>query len=287
MPDFMKSYYDCEGPLGLPMKDRQARALEALLPTIPTDQRECHKATVLAATTELLPGERADVSWISTEDVDRYKEVLLANGMDDSHYKMNPIVTLEHCYYRPPIGRSLWRKKVKDGERLGIKAKTVYPTRPDEWTEEVWDPDCAFALVKAGLLAGKSVGFITLESHAPTEEEIRKNPAWAGIRRVVTKWLLLEYACTAFPCNPATITEQVSKGLITLPEPMQEVLGWKSFLANPPAPTPAPTPDSLAVPFTALDQVKACLDRKLNSINLEGLGKKAWQLAYDKARGKI
>jgi hypothetical protein len=32
---FPKLHYDTEGPLGLPMKDKQARMLEALLKTLP------------------------------------------------------------------------------------------------------------------------------------------------------------------------------------------------------------------------------------------------------------
>jgi hypothetical protein len=65
------------------------------------------------ATSELLDGERADVSWISTEEIDRDQEIVVARGMNDSQFRMNPIVTLQHCYHMPPIGKSLWRKKVK------------------------------------------------------------------------------------------------------------------------------------------------------------------------------
>ena len=33
----------------------------------------------------------------------------------------------------------------KDGERRGVKAKTVYPARPQEWTEPEWALDNAWA----------------------------------------------------------------------------------------------------------------------------------------------
>jgi hypothetical protein len=33
--------------------------------------------------------------------------------------------------------------RVKDGDTRGIKAKTVYPDRPSEWTEPVWPGDQA------------------------------------------------------------------------------------------------------------------------------------------------
>jgi len=32
--------------------------------------------------------------------------------MDDSQFALNPIVTLNHDYSMPPVGRSLWRKFV-------------------------------------------------------------------------------------------------------------------------------------------------------------------------------
>jgi hypothetical protein len=56
----------------------------------------------------------------------------LAKGMNDSQFALNPAVTLNHCYGLPPVGRSLWRKKARDGDRLGIKAKTLYPKAPEK-----------------------------------------------------------------------------------------------------------------------------------------------------------
>src|SRR5688500_5540201 len=118
--DFLKQYWDTEGPLGFPMKDKDAKALEEVLSKHP--EHEYQNLVVEKAMTEVSPGERADVSWISTEDVDRQREIVLAAGMDDTHFKANPIVTMAHNYQIPPVGRSLWRKKVRDGETRGIKA---------------------------------------------------------------------------------------------------------------------------------------------------------------------
>jgi hypothetical protein len=68
-------------------------------------------------------------------------------------------VTLNHDYVRPPIGRSLWRKFVKDGATRGIKPKSVYPPMPPSWPAgECWDPDRVFAKIQAGLASTKSIG---------------------------------------------------------------------------------------------------------------------------------
>ena len=55
--------------------------------------------------------------------------------MNDSQFAANPLVTLRRPCTLPPVGRSLWRKCVKDGNRVGIKAKNEYPAKPDSWAE--------------------------------------------------------------------------------------------------------------------------------------------------------
>src|SRR5438270_1783109 len=139
-----------EGPHGFPVTERKAFALETLLKALPAADVafRYRKATVAKGPSELLPGDRSDVSWISTEDPDRASEVVLARGMNDSQFKLNPIVTLQHAYWLPPVGRSLWRKVVRDGSRQGVKAKTHYPNRPDSW-QGAWPADVALSLVQA------------------------------------------------------------------------------------------------------------------------------------------
>src|SRR5207248_6904885 len=93
MPHFHKAYYDTEGPLGVPMKDRQAQALEALLRTLPHERPyEPQTAVIAKSPTELMTGERADVSWISEESIDRQGDIVMAAGMDDANFKLNPLV---------------------------------------------------------------------------------------------------------------------------------------------------------------------------------------------------
>jgi hypothetical protein len=97
-----------EGPLGFPVTDRQAFALDAILKALPKDELFRYRKTLLArGPSEILPGERSDVSWITTEDPDRTREVVVARGMNESQFKLNPIVTLQHAYWLPPVGKSL------------------------------------------------------------------------------------------------------------------------------------------------------------------------------------
>jgi hypothetical protein len=95
--------------------------------------------------------------------------------MTASQFALNPIATLNHDYTCPPIGRSLWRKFVKDGDTRGIKAKTVYPPMPATWPAgECWEPDKVFAQIQAGLLNAKSIGWLPTKAHFADVKELRR-----------------------------------------------------------------------------------------------------------------
>jgi hypothetical protein len=281
MSHFLKHYGTTEGPLGLPMQDRQAFLLESILKALPPEDRALKHAVVAKAPTELLDGERADVSWISTEEIDRDREIVVSRGMNDAHFKLNPLVTLQHAYWRPPVGRSLWRKRVKDGPLVGIKAKTHFPPRPADWVEECWDPDTAFSLIKAGLLQGKSIGFIVLKSHAPSSHEIAARPELADVCRIIDEWLLLEYACVFLPSNQSALVEAVSKGAVTVPEPVLRALGFEQPLS------PAPPPPPVLLPFTPVEEIGKELRRHLERLNVTALIEGRIQEVYDAARGRV
>lgn len=266
MTDFLKTYGDTLGPLGFPMKDQAAQALDALLDTLP--EVSVGKIITQKAQTDLSAGERADIAWITTESLDRYQEIVLASGMDDTHFKGNPVVTLDHKYHIPPVGLSLWRRRMREGDTKGIKAKTHYPPRPEGWLDDrCWEPDEAFSLIQAGLMVGKSITFLTLEAREPTEQEVKKEPALLSCRRIVTKWLLLEYACTWLPVNQEAITEQVSKSVtaLNLPLAQQET-----------------TPQKV-IPFTSEEAIQKAIERHLGSLSPDQM----LQAALDKLRGRV
>ena len=271
MHSFLKQYGDTEGPLGFPMKDADAKRVEALMKGFPDAKHV--RVVVQKATTEFNEGERADVSWIQTEAIDHDKEIVLASGLDDTLFKDNPIVTVNHNYCQPPVGKSLWRKKTKDGDRRGVKAKTLYPVRPEEWTEEHWAPDYAWALVKSGLMTGKSIGFLTLKAHQPTDQEIKKRPELANVRRIIDQWALLEYACCWLPTNPEALVDAVAKSLVT-----------KADLKFIGAELPPPVS---VVPFTPLTELAQAVCRAFGSIDVKSVTDKLVRNRSDRARGRV
>jgi hypothetical protein len=283
MTAFLKQHYgDCEGPLGIPCLDHQARALEAILNALPGDALYAPGHLVIEkATTELMPGDRCDVSWISAESPDRMRDVVIARGMNDEHFKLNPLVTLQHSYWMPPVGRSLWRKRAKDGDLVGIKAKTQYPQRPEAWPDTAdWPPDFAFTLVQSGLLCGKSIGFLPTKVRAPTDREIEWQPELQKVQRVIEEWVLLEYACVYLPAQQNAVVEAVSKGLV-IPDEFQQALHLTDVLKAPPAP-----PQTL-VPFTPLEEVERHVRRRIDTIDFETLARRAVENALDRARGRV
>jgi hypothetical protein len=266
-----------EGPLGFPMPDRAARQLDILLRRLPSTPEHAYRHAITPrGPGELNLDERWDVSWISTESVDRTGEVVLARGMDDSQFRLNPIVTLGHNYDLPPAGISLWRRRAREGAapnlRVGIKARTQYPGRPESWpADQPWLPDQVFALVQAGLLRGKSIGFLPLRVHAPDDREVRSRGWGDGVRLVIDDWLLLEYACVTLPANQDALVEAVAKGAVCLEEPLRQALRLDHHTI---------------VPFTPVEEIDRAVRHQLAG-RLPALVEQAVAAALDRACGRI
>jgi hypothetical protein len=235
-------------------------------------------------------GERIDVGeadakalvaqQIATEEIDREGEIVVARGMNDAQFKLNPIVTMNHCYGGAPVGRSLWRKRAKDGPLVGVKAKTVYPKKPDTWPDD-WPPDTVLTLIQAGLLQGKSVGFVRLKSHAPTSHEIAANADMAKVPRVIDEWLLIESAVTFLPINQNALVEAVSKSAVK-PEALKHLgIDVREPLTCESAPPPAP------IAFTSEREIRHAIERSIGGFDFEALAKRAICDGLDRAHGRV
>jgi hypothetical protein len=280
------------------MTDRQAVALDNIIKSLPKDDAFRYRKSVIATgASEVLPGERSDVSWISTEVPDRTNEVVIARGMNDSQFKLNPIVTMQHAYYLPPVGKSLWRKVVRDGDKQGVKAKTVYPPRPSGWPQEKdWPADIALSLVQADLLRGKSVGFLPTKIHSPKASEIEAR-GWPEVDTVIDEWILLEYACTFLPAQQEAIVEAVSKSEVKIPDEILKVLGQdpatfqtlvtQAVEVKQQSPLTTHHSPLTISRFTSLDEIEKAMLRKLNSLDIQTLADNAAKDALDRLRGRI
>lgn len=199
----MKNTALVDGPFGIKMKDSTALAVDALLKTLPKECQTLKKKSTLPDS-EFVPGERADISLVSAETVDRDGDVVLAKGMQLDYFRANPVVTLAHDYSGLPVGRCQWIKPVV----AGIKAKTIYATRPDEW-QGPWIPDAVWQMTKEGILRGKSIGFLPTKLRPPTSKE---TAIWKDCNVIIESAVLLEYAVAPIPCNQDALVEAIAKG---------------------------------------------------------------------------
>jgi hypothetical protein len=229
MKTLKQAYGTAEGPFGFPMPDEIAKAVDALLKTATPEAKakgyqHCVK---LASGMDFVDGERADISFITTETKDRDNEVVMAKGGDFSQFVKNANVTWCHQYDQLPIGRCMWLSLDKSAALGGIKAKTQYHTKPDGWQSD-WFADAVWHLVKQGALPGKSIGFMPLDCGSPRTEEVKAMPALAGVGCVHRKWVLLEYAVAPVQCNPDATVVAVSKAMaggIAIPDMLLAELG--------------------------------------------------------------
>jgi hypothetical protein len=191
---------DTEGPFGVPMKDAVAKAVEKLL----ADYKETRDDAILilagVASVEIAAEDRTEVSKITTEAVDRDREIVVAKGIDLAAFRSNPVVLLNHNWTGLPLGKALWVKN----EGNGLSAKTQYAKRPQEHTGE-WVPESVYSLIKQDMLPGKSIGFLPLEARPPEKAEIAQRPELKDVRRIITKSILLEYSVVGIPSNPEAL----------------------------------------------------------------------------------
>jgi len=181
------------------------------------------KSHIVETKADFKEGERAEITYVSTADLDRDGEVLLPSGCDLKEFRKAPQVLWGHNYELPPIGSDQWI----DADERGIIAKTVYAQT--ERAEEIWQ------LVKQGHLKTSSVGFVPLKWVNKNEDGWSKlitRLAKSGIkidpektRRIYTKWLLLEHSKVSVPANINALTTSVAKGLLKISDDTLKELG--------------------------------------------------------------
>lgn len=133
----------------------------------------------------------------STVDIDRDKEILLPKGVILDNYEKNRIVLTDHTYrVGNAVGKALW---VKITDR-GLRAKIQFASTP--YAQDVK------TLVEEGVINALSHTFYPLE-YVETPEEIKAlgfDPK--EVKRVYTKWELLEISFVTLPANPNALVER-------------------------------------------------------------------------------
>ncbi len=159
--------------------------------------------------------EQSFLATASSENPDRFQDVLLVKGWQLKNYRKNPCVLFAHDYSKMPVGRSLeeFSQQKRGVERL------MFRPQFHTLTEEA---RTLYSLFRDQYIKSFSVGFLPIKSE-PIKDDRKKeednHPCFhtATLYKVME---LLEISACPVPANPdclAEIKAMVKKGSIYIP----------------------------------------------------------------------
>jgi len=128
----------------------------------------------------------------SSEDVDRYGDIIRSDGWDLKNYKSNPVVLFGHLSREPPIGSAkVWIEGKRLMSDIEFASKEVY-----EFADSI------YKLVKAKFLNAVSVGFSATKM--PNEIKDPETNKWTGGYEFIAQELL-ELSVVPVPALPSAL----------------------------------------------------------------------------------
>lgn len=125
---------------------------------------------------------------ISTEAVDRDKDIIKLSAWNLREYEKNPVVLASHAHQRLPVGRSV---------SIGVRGESLKATVEFPPKGISADADQVHDLVDLGYLKAASVGF-RVEDSEPN--------GWGGM--LIKKATLLEWSICSIGSNPDAMVER-------------------------------------------------------------------------------
>lgn len=158
-----------------------------------------------------MPEERWVMARISTTAVDRDGDVMMPQGVDLTDFHKNPVVLFIHDGGKLPIGKAVGIRRRSDD----VVAKVIFAKRPPELPAEVeWVPDTVHHMFKEGVLRAFSVGFEIPPGGARPADKRDAVKFGDTVRRVITRWKLVEFSVVPIPANQDALVLAVSKGYL-------------------------------------------------------------------------
>lgn len=172
-----------------------------------------------AADLEVAEGAREFIAKITTNAIDRDKEIVRPEGIDFSNFTANPVILWAHDYDEPAIGKAQWIKRWKEnGKFKGHISKGVI-------AKDIAKAEDIFKLIQQEVLRTFSIGFVPIKGHEPTEDEIKKDSSLKNVRYIHDTISMLEYSIVNVPSNPEATMLAVSKGQLEIPISLQKDMG--------------------------------------------------------------
>lgn len=149
----------------------------------------------------------------SDDTLDRYEEVIVAEGWDLTEFIRNPVVMQFHDHHSWPIGTAVAAGIVKGG--LFIDSE-FDPPEVDE------SADLVFRKIKYGTVRTGSVGFIPIAWISRMDNKLHGNPKnkidvdamlakYPKARRIFLEQELLEWTICPIPANPNALAASLKK----------------------------------------------------------------------------
>ena len=163
---------------------------------------------------------------ISSQNVDRTGDVVVAAGCDTSEFKNIPSVYVNHDYSLLPIAKC---EEIVHGDKC-IKAKIKFITAVPAIRN-------IFELVKAGALKGISVGFDSNEvilRGTKMFEEMCKSLGMSDeiakcTKRIISKWKLYEFSIVSIPANADCFVKSLKDSKFEVDPELTKYLGVKTL----------------------------------------------------------
>ncbi len=138
---------------------------------------------------------------ISTESVDRDRDVIVVEGWDLEAYLKNPVVLWAHSYGMPPVARA---------ESIEKKGKALRAVAEFAEAEDFAFADTVYRLIRAGFIQATSVGF------RPIKWSYNEDRRGYDIEEQE----LLEFSIVPVPANPEALMDAKAAGIAV--EPLRE-----------------------------------------------------------------
>ena len=147
----------------------------------------------------------------SDDTVDRYNEVIIAEGWDLEDYVKNPVVMQFHDYNLWALGKAV---------AVGVRDNALYIDAEFDPPEVDPSADLVYKKIRHGSVTAGSVGFIprdyvtrgTEKGNLPENKELLDRYPNAG--RIYTKQSLLEWTICPVPANPNALAASI-KGCLS------------------------------------------------------------------------
>ena len=195
---------------------------------------------------------------ISTEDVDRGGDMMIAAGIDITDFKKIPSVYVSHDYSLLPIAKCTEIHYLDKS----IVAKIVF-CREVPAIKNIWE------LVKSGTLKGVSIGFEALKVLQKGSKEfnsyIKEQGIMAseGLKRIIPAWKMYEFSVVSIPMNQNCYIKSLNDVNMEVSEDLGKFLGFEKI----------PSAEVKEVAEVIVEEVKSCKCDKCDSKECKCSGK--------------